>query len=132
MGFPWYKTFSGRLNGKSIAVINSGRGESSADCVLFLKKKGVKNIIFTGFAGSIRKSFQAGTTCCMKACGGGLSFTDFTAGIKEFPPPAHPLNSKIIKQRVTFMPETLIVVGGNSILTFIINTSKKTNILSVY
>ena len=76
-GINWWPGFTGFYNGKKICIINCGRGESAGDCVLFLKHRGCREIIFFGFAGSINKKFQPGDICELGGWAGGMSFTDF-------------------------------------------------------
>ncbi len=73
----WWPGFTGSYNGKKTCIINCGRGESAGDCVLFLKNKGSREIIFFGFAGSINRKFRPGDVCTLGGWAGGMSFADF-------------------------------------------------------
>jgi len=76
-GSNWWPGFTGSYNGKKMCIINCGRGESAGDCVLFLKDRGCREIIFFGFAGCLNKKFRPGDICTLGGCAGGMSFADF-------------------------------------------------------
>lgn len=73
----WWPGFTGSYNGKKTCIINCGRGETAGDCVLFLKDKGCREIIFFGFAGCLNKKFRPGDICTLGGWAGGMSFADF-------------------------------------------------------
>jgi len=76
-GRGWWPGFTGSYNGKKISIINCGKGETAGDCVLFLKDKGCREIIFFGFAGCLNKKFQPGDICTLGGWAEGMSFADF-------------------------------------------------------
>ncbi|MBA3065665.1 hypothetical protein KJ633_07525 [bacterium] len=100
----WWKLWKGRLRDQKLSVVDCGTGEKAADCILFLKKEGVKKIFFFGFAGSTSKSLAPGSFCSPAAWAGGASFKQFSLSLRK--------NVLPLKTARAFSGERKILPGG--------------------
>ncbi|MCD6413139.1 MAG: hypothetical protein J7L54_03225 [Elusimicrobia bacterium] len=75
--FHIFRGYSGRGKTKKFIVLDCGTGTSAGDCVLFLKKAGIREITFFGFAGSVGSEPIPGEICTGAGWAGGENFSRF-------------------------------------------------------
>lgn len=79
----WWKGWKGSVSGRELCVVDCGGGEKAADCILFLKESGIKQIFFFGLAGSMNKNLKPGSFCSASLYAGGASFEEFALIVRE-------------------------------------------------